>query len=201
MVGFADPVADAQRTFRATLQAMSRPTLPVALEVGALGPASLTGPAAALVLTLFDDSTAVWLDGSLRNDAELSNWISFHTAAKIVDDPAASDFALVASSQAIPALNSFGIGTDEAPHTSTTVVAMIDGRGEHTTVVAEGPGFPAPATWDAPFPHDLVAEWARNGLLFPRGVDLLLAGDQHIVALPRTTRLRLPIGASNDGTS
>lgn len=187
--GFVDAIAGAQQTFRAALDALARPTRPVALRTLATAPGALTATAGALILTLCDDSTPVWLDAVLREDADVVGWIAFHTGAPIVDEPARAAFAIVADSAAIPPLAGFGLGTDEAPHIATTLI--VGAREDATTVavVADGPGFPEPARWGAPVPGGFVSEWRENAAIFPRGVDVLFAASVTIVGLPRTTRL------------
>ena len=61
LASFNHPVADAQRAFRRILKAMSEPGVMVSLPLqqgwGALSPA-----ATALLLTLVDQESPVWLD-------------------------------------------------------------------------------------------------------------------------------------------
>ncbi len=187
--GFADPVHDAQRAFRAVLDALARPTIPVELDRGPVAPGALTRSAGALVLALCDDSTPLWLDDVLRADADVTGWIAFHTGAPIVADPASAAFAIAADSTALPALDSFALGTDEAPHTSTTVIACTADGAPTTELVADGPGFPEPAAWAAPVAPAFLQEWTRSTAGFPRGVDLVFAGPTRLTGLPRTTRL------------
>ncbi|MCL2453906.1 MAG: phosphonate C-P lyase system protein PhnH [Micrococcales bacterium] len=191
--GFTDRVHGAQQTFRALLDACGRPTTTVTLPCEVSAPGLLTRSAAAFLLTLADDSSPLWLDSTLASDPDVTAWIEFHTGAPLVADRSSAAFALVAAPERLPTLDSFALGSDEAPHTSTTVVVMTDPELDRTVDGlwgVDGPGFPEPAIWDAPaLPVDFAAQWARNGALFPRGVDLVLASDDAFVALPRTTRL------------
>lgn len=187
--GFADPAAGAQRTFRAVLRALSRPTIPVELAGPAQAPALLTGTMAALILALCDESTPVWLDAPLRAERELAGWIGFHTGARVTGHPGAAAFAIVSDSLAIPALDEFALGTDEAPHASTTVIAGVRGAGG-IPLLADGPGFPRQVEWLAPVAVGFVGEWAGNHAVFPRGVDVVFAGTATVRGLPRTTVLR-----------
>ena len=62
--GFTDPVTDAQATFRAVLDAMARPgTIHSAGECLA-APAPLDRATAAVLLTLVDHETPLWLDAN-----------------------------------------------------------------------------------------------------------------------------------------
>lgn len=193
--GFADPVHVAQQTFRTLLDALARPTTTVPLPVAVTAPGALTDGAAAVLLTLADESTPLWLDPTLADEDDLVEWLAFHTGARPVDDPALAAFAVVATPAALPPLASFAPGTDEAPHTSTTAIvatgrAVVGTTRTGRTFDADGPGFPAPATWSAPdLPADFADQWAANGAVFPRGVDLVFAGDDALVGLPRTARL------------
>ena len=60
------------------------------------------------------------------------------------------------------------------------------------TLRLAGPGISGHATLSvAGLPADIVDRLAANHALFPRGVDLVLAGPEGVAALPRTTRVTL----------
>ncbi|MCL2466891.1 MAG: phosphonate C-P lyase system protein PhnH [Micrococcales bacterium] len=189
--GFADRVHDAQQTFRVLLDAFAHPTTSQVLRCQVSAPGALTQGAAALVLALADDSTPLWLDPALACDAAVTAWLEFHTGARVVNDPSGAAFALVAAPASLPPLAVFALGTDEAPHTSTTVVVMTGQPTDEVVLGAEGPGFAEPTLWRSPFPPCFAQQWAANAAVFPRGVDLVLASDDALVALPRTTRLTM----------
>jgi alpha-D-ribose 1-methylphosphonate 5-triphosphate synthase subunit PhnH len=192
--GFADPTRDAQRAFRAVLDALAHPTRSFPLAGPADPPAALGPGLAAVALTLLDEDCAVWLGGTLANDAEVGDWLAFHTGARRANAAAEADF-VIADPAALPPLASLALGTDEAPHLSATVVLDVRGRTAHSTTGparfrAGGPGIDGTATLDAPWAADgFSTEWHRNTGMFPRGVDLLLVDDDTVAALPRTTRL------------
>ena len=80
--GFADPVEEAQATFRAVLDAMARPgTLHRAGERLA-PPVPLDQAAAAVLLTLVDNETPLWLDAAA---AAARDWLAFHCGATVVE--------------------------------------------------------------------------------------------------------------------
>ena len=207
--GFADPTRDAQRAFRAVLDALAHPARPFPLAGPAEPPAALGRGLAAVALTLLDEDCAVWLGGTLACDAEVTAWLAFHTGARRVAAAAEAGF-VIAVPEALPPLESLALGTDEAPHRSATVVLDVRGCVASPNTVppntgppntgplntgparftARGPGIDGTAQLGAPWATDNFADaWQRNTELFPRGVDLLLVDSGTVTGLPRTTRL------------
>ena len=192
--GFADPTRDAQRAFRAVLDAMAHPVRSFPLAGPADPPAALGRGLAAVSLTLLDEDCAVWLGGALAGDDEAGDWLAFHTGARRVNAAGAAGF-VIAGPGALPPLASLAPGTDEAPHLSATVV--LDTRGcagfpntAQARFTARGPGIDGAVALAAPWAPDGFADaWRRNNGIFPRGVDLLLVDEDAVAALPRTTQL------------
>jgi alpha-D-ribose 1-methylphosphonate 5-triphosphate synthase subunit PhnH len=187
--GFADPTRDAQRAFRAVLDALAHPTSAYPLAGPAEPPAALGAGLAAVALTLLDEDCTIWLGGALGDDPLAETWLAFHTGARRADRPGAADFVIAAPDE-LPALTSLAIGTDETPHLSATVVLDIRGCCGPVRFSARGPGIDGSATLAAPWAAaGFAADWQRNTELFPRGVDLLLVDADTVTGLPRTTRL------------
>ncbi len=122
--GFADPVRDAQATFRAVLDALAHPgriiELPVALAAPA--PKPLRDAAAAVALTLCDMDTPVWLDAGLVGCAD---YLRFHCGAPLVPDPGTAHFAFIGDGLLLPSLDAFALGSDEYPDRSTTLIIEV----------------------------------------------------------------------------
>ena len=95
-----DPVADAQSCFRAVLDAMARPGRIRTVPAGLAAPSPLCDAAAALLLTLVDHETPLWLDPAAE---PARGWIGFHTGAPVVP-PAQALFALALSLPDLAAL-------------------------------------------------------------------------------------------------
>jgi alpha-D-ribose 1-methylphosphonate 5-triphosphate synthase subunit PhnH len=187
-LGFADPTRDAQRTFRAVLDALSHPTRRYPLAGPAEPPAALGRGLAAIALALLDEDCTVWLGDPLGHDADVASWLAFHTGVRRADSAAAG--FVIADPGTLPPLDSLAVGTDEAPHLSTTVVLDIRGRAGTARFTARGPGIAGTATFAAPWaPDGFLETWHGNTRLFPRGVDLLVVDADSITAVPRTTRL------------
>lgn len=178
--GFADPVHESQANFRALLNAMSEPGRIVTLGVGLNPPSPLDPATAALLLTLTDAETPLWLDPAL--DAAIA-WITFHCGAPYT----APETALFAVSAGLPDLRAFNAGTHEAPEQGATVIVQLPALGEGRTWRLTGPGLKGTGTLRATgLPEDFATLWAPNAAGFPRGIDLVLCAGQSVVALPRT---------------
>lgn len=181
--GFADPVTDAQHCFRAVLEAMSRPG--TVCRVGAEQPPPRLSPAAAAVLlSLVDHETPLWLDPG----AEVAwGWIAFHCGAPATTDIASAQFALALT---FPDLSGLNPGTHEMPETSTTVIAEVASLSSGHRYRLSGPGLRVPkiVTIDG-LPSDFVASWQRNHALYPCGVDLILCAGDRLTALPRSVAI------------
>lgn len=181
--GFADPVQNSQLVFRALLDAMARPGRIAQVPLLA-APAPLDPAAAALLLTLVDADTPLFLDHRARAAAD---WLAFHCGVPLAAAEAEAQFALLLDP---PRWSAFDPGTDEEPERAATVIAQVEAIGAGQSFLLSGPGLAAPAplavTGLAP---DFPAFWASNHRLFPRGIDVILVAGDQFVALPRTVQL------------
>ena len=215
--GFADPVLDSQACFRAVLDAMARPgTVHVA---HAPPPPGLDAATAAVLLTLVDIETPVWIEGGVA-----AEWVGFHCGAPATT-PERAAFAVVRGALD---LSMFGAGSDEAPEDGATVIVQVAGivaqkpspaggrglggggvtgtadgvggptltptlsrqREREQTFMVRGPGIETTATLHITgLPDDFTTQWATNRTRFPRGVDLILCAGDRIAALPRTVEI------------
>ena len=181
--GFADPVHDAQTSFRAILDAMSRPGR-IARVTGLTAPSPPGIAACAALLTLVDHETPLWLDPAASPARE---WIEFHCGAPIVTDQQACVFALALS---LPDFDRLSAGTHESPETSTTVICNVKSFDAGNTYRLSGPGLREPASLTVSgLPPDFVTIWRRNHMLFPLGIDLILCAGDRLTALPRTVSI------------
>ncbi len=178
--GFANPVDDAQACFRAVLDAMSRPGRILTVGASLDPPPPLQPAAAAVLLTLVDVDTPVWLDPALAGGWP---WLAFHCGA----GAAGLDAAAFVVSDTLPSLDALHRGTDEAPEAGATVLLQLPRLGAGRPWRLDGPGLPGPATAAIEgLPDDFAPIWQANRALFPRGVDLLLCSGESLMALPRT---------------
>ena len=184
--GFKDPVFDGQRTFRAALDAFSRPGR--AVEVAAvLGtPPGLAPAAAAFLLTMLDYETPLWLQH--RGEA-LCDYVRFHCGAPLVEEPRVARFALVTDASGMPDLAAFDAGVPEYPDRSATLVVQVPRLVGGRRVRVSGPGIPAETHIEpAALRPDFWMQWQRNGAAFPCGVDVMFVCGSSFLALPRTTK-------------
>lgn len=188
--GFSDPVGSSQTVFRALMDAMARPGSVQDLLVVTAPPAPMTASASALLATLADADTPVWLDPALTKTSEVKDWIVFHTGAEITPHQSEAAFALVASPGGLAALNGFSLGTQEFPDRSTTLILQVSSLTNGAALRLEGPGIKGQANLAPdPMPPHFEAQWQANRAAFPRGVDLVFAGPDCVAAMPRSTRL------------
>lgn len=183
--GFASPVLDAQASFRAVLDAMSRPGRIVTLAAHAPAPAPLNQAAAAALLTLADAETPVWSDAG----ADVAEWLGFHAGCAFTPQIRQARFVLATG--AAPALATINAGTEEEPQSSATLIcqveALVAGEGWRLT----GPGIETEHRLRVfGLAEDFLAQWQVQRARFPRGVDVLLCAGSRIAALPRSVTIR-----------
>jgi alpha-D-ribose 1-methylphosphonate 5-triphosphate synthase subunit PhnH len=183
--GLGDPVHDSQRAFRAALQALARPGH--IQRIGAPVPGVPLGAAMAqLLLTLADEDTPLWWQ---RTDAQLAQWLRFHTGAGVAELRDAQ-FAVVLDPMAMPPLEAFAQGTLASPEFSCTL--LIEVRSLHTGPLlhGRGPGIRERAALRIAGLHDRFwSQWQANHASFPQGVDLIFTSGDEVLGLPRTTRV------------
>jgi alpha-D-ribose 1-methylphosphonate 5-triphosphate synthase subunit PhnH len=186
------PVFDAafasQAAFRAAMDCIARPGETRTLA-GVEAPAPLAPATAALVKSLADYDSPIWLDAVFAAAPVVADWIRFQTGAPIVTDPRDAAFALINDARAIPNFASFAQGSEEYPDRSTTLMIQVkDFAGPHFTLA--GPGIQTTRPFSAePLPDDFAARMAGNRELFPRGIDLVLVAGHTIAALPRSVHI------------
>lgn len=201
--GLADPVHHAQASFRVLLDALSRPgriqTLPAPVQHSLGRPAHFSPALAAALLALLDAQTSLWLSPKLAaGDGEVLAWLRFHTGTRFADTPAAADFAAGHASEVDAGLlAALPAGSDEAPHTSATLLIEVpsltnDVEMRSANLHLTGPGIE--------HEHRLFVGGVAHGFwqariaqqqVFPCGVDLLLCDGVKLAGLPRSTLVSL----------
>lgn len=187
--GFGDPVFDAQVSFRAIMDAFARPG--TIAELGELvhPPRPVPSAAGSFLATLADYDSPVWLDAATISGG-FSDWLSFHTGAPVVDDPADARFALVCDVSGMPNLVAFAQGTHAYPDRSATIILALPALEGGAALTLTGPGIETAATIAPVGLFDGFLEaWATNHSAYPCGIDLVLAAGTRAIALPRTTNI------------
>jgi len=184
--GFADPVLDAQRTFRAVLDSMARPGTVHRLTGAPAGPAPLDPATLAVCLTLIDLDTPLWVDAAA---APALDHLRFHCGCPTAR-PDAAAFALIADGGALPALDAFPVGLPEYPDRSATLIVQVSGLTPGRGRRLRGPGIDGTAHLDiAGLDERFWPAWRDNLALFPLGFDAVFTAGDRVAALPRTTRV------------
>ncbi|MDB5613943.1 MAG: Alpha-D-ribose 1-methylphosphonate 5-triphosphate synthase subunit PhnH [Devosia sp.] len=187
--GFANPVFDAQTSFRAIMDALANPGTSRQLAETVLAQGPLSAELASTLLTLSDTDTHIWLSDSLRT-APVEAFIAFHTGAPLTRDPSRATFALAANVDELPRFEQFNLGTQEYPDRSTTIVLAVPSLTGGADLLLRGPGINDHIHCSPTgLPEDFLTQWSDNRELFPRGIDLLLVSQGHVMGLPRSTRI------------
>jgi alpha-D-ribose 1-methylphosphonate 5-triphosphate synthase subunit PhnH len=182
--GFAEPVADAQATFRAVLDAMARPGTLYQAGQSLTPPPPLDRATAAVLLALVDNETPLWADPVA---AEACDWLAFHCGAEFTQDAGQAEFALAFS---LPDLTLFSAGSHEAPEHSATLIVQLPELGRGSRYRLSGPGLRGSAVLAATgLPPNFVEVWQCNHALFPCGIDIVLCSGTHLTALPRSVSI------------
>jgi alpha-D-ribose 1-methylphosphonate 5-triphosphate synthase subunit PhnH len=182
--GFADPVGEAQATFRAVLDAMASPGRLHTVAEQLTAPAPLDPATAAVLLTLVDNETPLWPDAAAR---PARDWLAFHCGAAVIEAPDKAAFAVALS---LPDLATLPAGTHEAPEDSATLILQIAALGTGARYRLSGPGLREPAVLAASgLPADFAAAWQRNHAQYPCGIDVILCSGATLAALPRSVSI------------
>jgi alpha-D-ribose 1-methylphosphonate 5-triphosphate synthase subunit PhnH len=192
--GFADPVIESQRTFRGVLDAMANPGRIVHLAAPMQAPEPLNPASAAIVLSLVDYETPLWLD-PIAASPQTAAFLRFHTGATLVDRADQAAFAVIAGE--VPALSAFPLGTDQYPESSATLIIQVENLGDGGRLTLSGPGIESTRSLTISGPPDtLGTERAALRRTFPRGLDLIFTAGDRLCAIPRTT----DVSPSSDGS-
>lgn len=182
--GFSDPGHDAQRLFRAVLDAFAHPGRIMSLPDPPAGPGTISPATAAYLLTLVDRDTPLWLAPEFERPA-VRDFVRFHTGAPIVARRDEAVFAVLAHDTA--SLDGFAIGTDPYPDHSATLVIEVPVLGAGAARRWRGPGIDGQAAVAVGgLGADFWQAWADNHALFPCGVDVVFAAGSQLLALPRS---------------
>jgi len=182
--GFSDPGHDAQRLFRAVLDAFAHPGRIMSLPDPPAGPGTISPATAAYLLTLVDRDTPLWLAPEFERPA-VRDFVRFHTGAPIVARRDEAVFAVLAHDTA--SLDGFAIGTDLYPDRSATLVIEVPVLGAGAARRWRGPGIDGQAAVTVGgLGADFWQAWADNHALFPCGVDIVFAAGSQLLALPRS---------------
>jgi alpha-D-ribose 1-methylphosphonate 5-triphosphate synthase subunit PhnH len=191
--GFGDPVEAAQSTFRAALDALARPGSIQAASAPRAHPQALSEATTALLLTLADSDTPVWLPEGTSD--EVKRYLRFHCGCPLVNSPAEARFVVAPAGAAWPALSDCDLGDPAYPDRSATLLLEVTSLTDGSAVPLRGPGIdPQRATPQtlaiAGLPDGFWNAWRDNHRRFPLGVDVFFIHGGQFCALPRTTHVQ-----------
>ncbi|MDK9722095.1 MAG: phosphonate C-P lyase system protein PhnH [Rhodospirillales bacterium] len=185
--GFADPVTDANASFRAVLNAMAHPGRLFSITAQPPAPPVLGCGLGSILLALADRDTPLWLSETIAVP-EVAGWIGFHTGAQLIGDHRMASFVLFHAQDRLLPLDEFSLGTPEYPDRSATLLIGVERLQEGKGLTLSGPGIERANRLDI---EGIGPEFwqARADLapLYPLGLDLIFCTQNQVAALPRTT--------------
>ncbi|GGB06402.1 alpha-D-ribose 1-methylphosphonate 5-triphosphate synthase subunit PhnH [Brucella endophytica] len=188
--GFADPVFTSQAVFRAVMDAFARPGTIANLSDVAQAPAPIPAAAAAILLTLADFDTPVWLEAD--DSTAASQWLSFHTGAVTTPDAAAASFVMLSEVSNLDSWDRFALGTAEYPDRSATLLLPVAGLDGGQRLTLRGPGIEKIAVIvPRGLPGGFIETMQENARRYPLGFDVVLVCGGQALALPRTVRIEV----------
>ncbi|MEA9389659.1 phosphonate C-P lyase system protein PhnH [Acerihabitans sp. TG2] len=183
--GFTQPIELCQQNFRLILKALSEPGVPVGLN-GTAGWGRLGATATAVLLTLADGETPVWLSPELIESTAVDN-LRFHTGAPLAGSLNSAVFAVFGQEISDAQLRELPCGSEVSPEHSATVLVQLEHLDQGAPLRLRGPGIKTQRVIAPSLPaavRDYLLEGARR---FPLGIDFLLVNADGLLALPRTT--------------
>jgi alpha-D-ribose 1-methylphosphonate 5-triphosphate synthase subunit PhnH len=182
--GLDDPVMDSLRVFRAALKAMSEPGLENTLAAGR-GIAALAPATYALLLSLLDADTPLWISPRLNHPALRANLV-FHCNCPIVAHRRAAAFAVLDSTEA-GTLREFAVGEARRPDSSCTLVIQLPGFHGGVPTRWSGAGILRERHVFLPLAETFWTTRAERNA-FPLGLDIFFTAGRSLMGCPRTTR-------------
>lgn len=178
--GFTEPAVQSAQAFRSIMEAMARPGTQQDVY-GTEPPSPLSVAAGAVLLTLCDTETPVFLAGHFDCE-DIRTWLAFHTGAPLVG-PSHCMFAIGAWEALLP-LSHYPIGTSEYPDRSATLIVECSDL-KSAGAILTGPGIKEKGALSLPDAQSFQANHAH----FPLGLDFILTCESRLAALPRSTEV------------
>lgn len=185
--GLAQAGEDAARLFRGALEAMSVPGRVVELA-GVAPPEGLGAAAGALLLTLADADTPLWIAPERRGGAAAA-WLRFHANLPFAETRDGAVFGL-GTWEALAPLSGWPSGTPAYPDRSASLIVELGALEGGPPIEIMAPGLTAAERIAPALPQGAADMIASNSARFPLGVDLFLASGSQLMALPRTVQVR-----------
>ncbi|MFC0224953.1 phosphonate C-P lyase system protein PhnH [Serratia aquatilis] len=187
LAGFNQPIEQSQQAFRLILKALSEPGVAVNLQSGPAWGA-LNAASTAVLLTLADQETPLYLCASLSSEQVLTN-TRFHTGAPLATQQEDICLALYDHQLQAEDLAALPHGSEISPEFSATLVVQISALAGGNPLRLSGPGVEKYREVSPLLPPALLDYLLDRPQRFPLGLDILLTCGERLLAIPRTTRV------------
>ncbi|MGR3715960.1 MAG: phosphonate C-P lyase system protein PhnH [Thermohalobaculum sp.] len=189
--GFSDRPRQSAVAFRAALDVLARPGQ-VRGVTGVEPPGGLSVAAAALLLTLADAETPLWLPERLRVGA-VAEWLRFHTNAPQAAGRGQAMFAVGRWEELLP-LEDWPAGEPAYPDRAATLIVEVAALDGGPVLALSGPGIDGHARLAPMLPEGAAEALRVNAARFPLGLDFFFTAGRQVAGLPRSTRIGPWIG-------
>ncbi|MGH1440410.1 MAG: phosphonate C-P lyase system protein PhnH [Cellvibrionaceae bacterium] len=182
---FENDVDESQLLFRKILKSMSEPGKIFPIENDGDKYSSIW----AVAQVLLDSDCSVALYPSITQSS-FSRSVSFYTSASIIEDKKKADFVFMSLNE-LSNISHFKLGTLESPHTSTTVVVLVDELAINEQIKLSGPGIKDERDL---FISNISVQQIKllkdNNRFYPCGVDFIFCSKDKLTAIPRSTKIK-----------
>jgi alpha-D-ribose 1-methylphosphonate 5-triphosphate synthase subunit PhnH len=181
--GFANPVFQAQATFRSLLSALAEPGTVHELAAPQAWPEGVPAAMASIGLAMLDHDTPFLVPDCFG----LAEYFRFHCGARLTYEQCEAAFVF-SPAALVNELAGYAAGGPEYPDRSTTLVIGVESLDSGSALRLRGPGIAGVREVRVKgVPASFWHAWRANHARFPLGVDCFLVSDRHVMGLPRTT--------------
>lgn len=188
-IGFTDPVTDSRETYKAVLNAITRPGLVQTIGARLHAPDGINPATAAVCLAFLDSSTPIWVNGD--TDSKTKRWLELICGAPVIKAPGKAALALINATGIMPSPDIFYSPYQRRRVMPTTMVIQVGSLNNDGNWVLSGPEikYKQNLTADGLTPEFLQI---RNKMssLFPNGIDMLLTSGRKLAAINRAISIK-----------
>ena len=187
--GLKDPVHSSVEIFRLLTNVMSKPGSVEKLPDICGHPENLSQATAAVLLSLADMDTSLYLARELDHPIS-RGFLTLHTGVKMLEAATNADFVLATQETDIAQYQDLPVGDPQYPDQSATLILQVNEIQGSKKISLSGPGIKDKKTIMFPDLTGNFFAWREmKNSRYPCGIDVIFASSSELMAIPRTTKL------------